>query len=105
MTGDAIEVQLAELVELLERYGEARWADWLAADLRAIRKGDACGLDHLLQAFGGMGSINDLVIHPVNGHRIDAVEIDTVNRRLDALREQIWIEGNALRHGERGAGH
>jgi hypothetical protein len=47
------------------------WAERLAGDLRTIRAGDAYGLDHLLQAFGGMGSINDLVIHPVNGHRVD----------------------------------
>ena len=52
-------VALAESVTLLRERGDAHWADWLERDRARIAGGDAYGLEHLKQAFGGMGSIND----------------------------------------------
>ena len=37
-----------------------------------------------------MGSLNDVVIHPANGHAIDVAEIDAVNRKLSEIRLQIY---------------
>ena len=36
------------------------WADWLAESRRQILAHDGWGLTHLLGAYGGMGSFNDL---------------------------------------------
>jgi hypothetical protein len=50
-----------------------------------VRGLDLYGVEHLLSAFGGMGSINDLVIHPMNGHRVIEAEIKVVNDELQTL--------------------
>lgn len=41
-------------------------------------------------AFGGMGSLNDLVIDPINRHAIAPDDVAAVNNELDALRSRIW---------------
>jgi hypothetical protein len=104
MAADALESDLSELVALLEAHGEEYWADWLSRDLRTIKAGDAHRLDPLLGAFGGMGSLNDLVVHPMNGHRVDNSEVDAVNSRLDILRGRIWTEATSLRQVHRSRG-
>ena len=48
------------------------------------------GVDYLLRAFGGMGSLNDLLIHEANGHSIAAVDVGPVNDRLDELRTRVY---------------
>ena len=48
-----------ETVGHFRAQGEDHWADWLESDRVRIASGDAYGLDHVKQAFGGMGSIND----------------------------------------------
>ncbi len=53
---------IAEAVLLLRAHNEDRWATWLEADAEPIAADDAYGLEHLLRAFGGMGSLNDVVL-------------------------------------------
>ncbi|WP_040421928.1 DUF6966 domain-containing protein, partial [Actinopolymorpha alba] len=55
------------------------------------------GLDHLLSAFGGMGSLNDLLVLRVNGHEINEAQEGAVNTRLAELRNAIWTETTAIR--------
>src|SRR5262245_58369446 len=50
---------LSEAEALLRQRGDGHWADWLERDRVRIAARDAFGLDHVKQAFGGMGSIND----------------------------------------------
>lgn len=80
---------LAEVLEraqaLLTKHGEKHWAFWLEQDARRIRNLDLYGVEHLLSAFGGMGSINDLVLHPLNGHLIQESETDEANTKLANL--------------------
>ena len=56
---------LLDLLEQAEAHlrtqGQVHWADWLHRDRSLIAGHDAYGLKHLLRAYGGMGSINDLV--------------------------------------------
>jgi hypothetical protein len=59
--------EIQELVELLNatklllaKYGETQWSEWLAKDSLLIENLDLHGVEHLLSAYGGMGSINDL---------------------------------------------
>lgn len=82
---------LDESVTLLERYDAEHWAERLRADMRRIASGDRGGLDHLLQAFGGMGSLNDLVLEPTTGAMSDADD------RLDVLRNTMFIDAVMLR--------
>jgi hypothetical protein len=60
------------------------------------KAGDGYGLQHLLGAYGGMGSFSDLVIHPANGHQIDPGDLDAVNDQLRALGEAVWSRASAL---------
>ena len=76
---------LEQLVTLLQGCGEQHWSSWLARDRTAIQGSDFSGVEHFLSAFGGMGSINDLVLHPSNGHRVRPSETDEINARLRRL--------------------
>ncbi|MDQ2988610.1 MAG: hypothetical protein M3R60_05870 [Pseudomonadota bacterium] len=75
--------------EFLLKYGVPSWASWLAKDARFVRNGDFYGVEHLLSAFGGMGSLNDLVHHPTNGHSIPEADVSRVNEELQAMLSDI----------------
>jgi hypothetical protein len=89
-----LEADLHELIALLDTYNEKQWSGWFSESLQHIQADDAYGLEHLLRAYGGTGSFNDLVIDP-NGHPIDA-DTDAVNRQLRALAETINLRASAL---------
>jgi hypothetical protein len=87
----------AKLVSLLDSAslvlrssGEEYWATWLEKDAALLRARDFEGIEHLLRAFGGMGSINDLVLHPINGHRIAESDVAKINESLRALLSEAW---------------
>lgn len=73
------------------------WVDWLTRARESLAHSDAQGLDHLRSAFGGMGSLNDLVIHPMNGHTVDAGSIDRLNDELTQLRSDVYRLAITLR--------
>jgi hypothetical protein len=87
---------MKELETLLGNVGEDFWRDWIRKDLTKIEHGDRYALDHFLKAFGGMGSFNDLVIHPVNGHEISEEHIAPANDRLGVLRSRAWASARAM---------
>ena len=76
----------AEAASLLRRYGEDHWAAWLERDADHIRRGDAHGIRHLLSAFGGMGSLEDVCLA---GDGAD-------DRRLVELRGRIYDHAHYL---------
>ena len=86
--------RLASLVEttanFLSTVGEARWSTRLSGDAARIRARDYYGLHHLLSAFGGMGSISDLLLHPANGHDIRESEVEHVNGELRSLLNEVY---------------
>ncbi len=93
---DRLVRSMNELETLLGDVGEDFWRDWIRKDLTKIEHGDRYALDHFLGAFGGMGSFNDLIIHPVNGHEISKENIDFVNGRLGVLRSRAWASAKAM---------
>jgi hypothetical protein len=88
---------LDELAAFLRRHSEAHWASWIERDRQALAAGDFHGVTHLLGAYGGMGSFNDLMLHPVNGHELDPSEIVSANERLDELRGRAYTLAHAIR--------
>ena len=70
---------------VLRSCGEEHWSSWLEKDAALLRASDLKAIEHFLGAFGGMGSINDLVLHPINGHRVAEPDIAKVNESLRAL--------------------
>ena len=89
--------KLDQLVTLLTRCDVSDWVDWLTRARESLAHSDAQGLDHLRSAFGGMGSLNDLVIHPMNGHTVDAGSIDRLNDELTRLRSDVYRLAITLR--------
>lgn len=87
---------LTELQGLFDDVGEDAWHAWARDCLRLVGRGDGRGLQKVRGAFGGMGSLNDLVIHPANGHRVAPDEAPGVNERLDELRTRLFDDVAAL---------
>jgi hypothetical protein len=87
---DKLMERLSETIALLRKYKEKSWADWLQQDHDWIAQRNFWGIQHLLNAFGGMGSFSDLLIHPANGHALQEEEVVPVNTRLNALRSELY---------------
>jgi len=89
---------LDQVVVLLREHGERHWSSWAERCQRELNAHDAAAFDHLLGAYGGMGSFNDLLILGVNGHVVEPEREGAVNDRLDRLRTAIWTSATVLRH-------
>jgi hypothetical protein len=96
--------QLAELkssldqtIALLREHGERHWLGWAERCRHELHVYDAAAFDHILGAYGGMGSFNDLVILGRNGHFVAPEREAAVNDRLGRLRTAISTSATALR--------
>jgi hypothetical protein len=90
--------KLRETSALLLGAGDAHWAQWMDKSLARIEQGDLSGVGHLLSAYGGMGSFNDLILASANGHSVDDAEHRTVNERLDVLRTEMYELARKIQH-------
>jgi Domain of unknown function (DUF6966) len=88
---------LDELATILADHAQPTWADWIRADAIRIREGDGNGLLHLLSAFGGMGSLNDVVFHPVVASARSAQDADRLNERFRTLKAEAYRLAERLR--------
>ena len=85
-------------VELLEAHGERHWSAWLRTARTRIAAVDTRGLDHLLGAYGGMGSFNDVRLsepHPQGRPTQFAQAL------LDELRSTMFTAATGLRRARR----
>ncbi|MBP7747045.1 MAG: hypothetical protein KA383_13035 [Phycisphaerae bacterium] len=81
--------------DLLDGYGVHGWRDIIDALLAS----PASDYDRALAAkswFGGMGSLNDLVISPINGDRVAPEEVALANERLMTALNDLLVVANAL---------
>lgn len=88
---------LDEATLLLRRFRVDNWADWLDSDKRRLARGDMSAFDHLLSAFGGMGSLNDVVLYEVESQLPRESSHDAqATEQLRACQERIWQLARAL---------
>ena len=87
---------LDQMIALLREHGERHWLSWAESCRHELDAYDAAAFDHILRAYGGMGSFNDLLILGWNGHLVEPEA--AVNGRLGHLRTAIWTGATALRH-------
>jgi hypothetical protein len=94
--------EVAELAQLLRKIegllaknGSARWSSSISRSRFAIENSDAWGLNTFLGMFGGMGSLNDLVLTR------DGQALPAENADLQALLEEAWILGKRLQRETR----
>ena len=59
---DRLLATLNSSVALVRSSEQQFWADWIESAGEGIAQRDPHGLDHLLGAYGGMGSLNDLYL-------------------------------------------
>jgi hypothetical protein len=89
---------LDEITTLLRDHGETHWLPWAMRCRNELETYDSAAFDHVLGAFGGMGSLNDLLILTANGHAVRPGQEHSVNDRLSHLRHVIWDDATAIRH-------
>jgi hypothetical protein len=84
----------------LRRHGEAHWAEWVQGDSERLRARDYTGVEHFLSAFGGMGSLNDLVFPDRGG-----LEYHALWQARDDVAEPAYALAKAIqrRHAHREA--
>jgi len=70
----------------------------LKRDARMILQLDFRGIDHLLSAFGGMGSLNDVVLQRYDGNT--AIVPSVENEQYSALRQEIYSLASKLKSEE-----
>lgn len=86
------------LAGLLGEHGESWWQAWAVRCAGQLSAFDPVAFDRVLGAFGGMGSLEDLMLLPVNGHRVAPGEESAVNDRLSSLRTAVRADATSLRH-------
>lgn len=93
---ETLTTALTDTVALLESVGERHWSAWLRSDLVRVELRDVYGLRHLVGAFGGMGSLNDLLVCRANGHAVERADEPAVNERLATLLATVHRSAHAL---------
>jgi hypothetical protein len=87
---------LGDAVRLLQARGERHWAVWLEHRRVRISAGDRHALEQIRAAYGGMGSLSDLVIHPLNHHDIALADVAATNDRFQELLRRIWANSTEM---------
>lgn len=83
---------MRELERFLATHGEAFWSKNIKQAADEVEKSDAHGLGRFLRMFGGMGSLNDVVLHR------DGQPLKAENDQLDLMRSRAWTMADRLRH-------
>lgn len=91
---------LEEIIRLLDSDGEKRWKKWMASVRSRLVNSDYSGVEHLLDAYGGIGSFNDLVIGQsmVGGQFSWKPGAEEANDKLDALRGEAYELAEYIKH-------
>lgn len=92
---------LDEAAVLLYAAGLESWGEWFERDADRIRSLDFFGVEHVLSAFGGMGSFNDVVLMSRSEDASPGRVLHAENERLDVLRTSIYELAKKLAHEER----
>ena len=74
--------ELEACASLLRDCSEDHWASWLEKSVNLIKQRKFSGIELFEGAFGGMGSINDLVLSPINGHTIEQSKVGSCNDQM-----------------------
>jgi hypothetical protein len=82
--------KLNELIQILALCGAAHWAKWFRKARESLNQSDFCGIQKVLDAYGGMGSFNDLVIEKYSIHKWGSPEVAEANQKISDLRDKIW---------------
>jgi len=91
---------LGDLAELLRSDGETHWCAWILKAKSRLAASDYSGVEYLLDAYGGMGSFNDLLLgqSTAAGSLTWKPDAKRLNERLDSLRNEAWELAQYIKH-------
>ncbi|TQJ08662.1 DUF6966 domain-containing protein [Lapillicoccus jejuensis] len=92
-----LEHALDDIAALLGGVGERHWSAWATRCGIRLRHGLYSAFPDILGGFGGMGSVNDLVLCDPNGHKVAPEDERAVNDRLRKLLTTVYREAKALK--------
>jgi hypothetical protein len=69
---------------LLDKTGEKHWKEWISRDISEWEKSE--DVEHHLSAYGGMGSLNDIVLCVSNGHKLNENQEPWINPLFNWLK-------------------
>lgn len=97
-TQELIDV-LDELASVLESDGNTHWGSWMQKARARLLNSDFSGIEYLLSAYGGMGSLNDVVLGQsykdgVFEWKPGHVEL---NEKFTALSSKAWELADAIK--------
>ena len=79
------------VIQILDDVGEKIWTEkWkrIVKMLEARRISEA--LEYLFVLYGGMGTMNDFVISPLNGHNVEGLKARQLNEELTLALSDIY---------------
>jgi hypothetical protein len=91
---------LEQLIVLLDSLGAVHWRNWMQKGHDQLSNGDQRGLDYVLSAYGGMGSLNDFVVSAVetiDGSQVVNLELKKQGDELEHLITTVWSQAHELR--------
>ena len=91
---------LDQLVTLLESDKQIRWQEWIFRARTWIANSDYSGIESLLSAYGGMGSINDLVLGQsfVNDKFVWKTDYVKLNEDFSKLKSKAYELALGIKH-------
>ena len=83
---------LDELASVLEGDGETHWANWVRSVRAQLLGADDSGVERLLAAYGGMGSLNDVALGQSEKDGVFTWKPGHIqlNEKFSAFRTQAW---------------
>ncbi len=88
---DLIVAEARSISKLLNHTHEYYWENILNRGIRLLEEDKfESGIQLFKQMYGGMGSVNDLYISPMNGHNVAGKDIHTVNLQLSKYLSNLY---------------
>ena len=85
---------LTDCMKLLQSVGETFWSEKIEA---VVERGiSPFAARSILEWYGGMGSFTDLLICRINGHDVEVGDEPEINKRLSALRTEIYKKAGSF---------
>lgn len=93
---------LDELASVLEGAGNAHWSGWIRNSRARLLNSDYSGIEYLLSAYGGMGSLNDVVLGQSYKDGVFAWNPEHIelNEKFSALSSKAWELADAIKRSQ-----
>ncbi|MBN3494743.1 DUF6966 domain-containing protein [Vibrio neptunius] len=89
-TKELIDV-LDRLIQMLDGDGQEHWCDWMSQARNWLLESDFYGVEKVLLAYGGMGSLNDVYLS----------QITRQNEVFSELRTRAWELATDIKHEQK----